>query len=371
MAVGIPVWVVSLDLSKAFDRVHWPALWKSLLEQGISEHMVWMISKLYDEQFGEVIGSSGRSRKFNSTGGVRQGCVLSPRLFCAVLQFAMRKWRLKVGDLGFDLLDGMPHLIDLRFADDILLFARSALEVGKLLDSLVAELLEVGLVLKTDHDLTLRVLSGNVAQKWLGCMLSAYGSEQKFLDLQYHLQQAAKSHHANKWILEDRRVPISQRLRYFDAVVSSVACFAGGHRTIYQEHIQILDLHFRKFCRSIVGPPPYTGHSNGMKSCMLGTNEQHILLASRRFRVGPEFVVHASYWKLAAHIAKRPIHHWIQRILHWQPVGQRRLGRPKHRWESKLEMYCRYQGLVHWEEAAQNYELWEQHLHRFLDFCCQ
>ena len=79
----------------------------------------------------------------------------------------------------------------------------------------------------------------------------------KKLDLQYHLQQAAKAYHANKWILEDRRVPISQRLCYFDSVVSSVACFAGGHRTIYQEHLQTLDIHFRKFCRSIVGPPPY------------------------------------------------------------------------------------------------------------------
>ena len=107
--------------------------------------MVWMSSQLYDGQFGEVIGSSGRSRKFNITGGVRQGCVLSPRLFCAVLQFAMRKWRLKVGGLRFDLSDGMPHLIGLRFADDILLFARSAMEAGKLLGSLVAELSEVGL----------------------------------------------------------------------------------------------------------------------------------------------------------------------------------------------------------------------------------
>ena len=91
----------------------------------------------------------------------------------------------------------------------------------------------------------------------LGCMLAAYGSEQKFLDLQFHLQQAAKAYHANKWILEDRTVPISQRLRYFDSVVSSVACFAGGQRTIYKEHIQTLDPHFRKFCRSIVGPPPH------------------------------------------------------------------------------------------------------------------
>ena len=108
----------------------------------------------------------------------------------------MRKWRLKVGDLGFDLLDGMPHLIDLRFADDILLFARSALEVGKLLDSLVAELSEVGLLLnanktavltsqsqppsttRTEHGITLKILPGNVAQKWLGCMVTAFGSEQ-------------------------------------------------------------------------------------------------------------------------------------------------------------------------------------------------
>ena len=36
--VGIPVWVVSLDLSKAFDRVHWPALWKGLHEQFGSSH---------------------------------------------------------------------------------------------------------------------------------------------------------------------------------------------------------------------------------------------------------------------------------------------------------------------------------------------
>ena len=74
-------------------------------------------------------------------------------------------------------------LIYIRFADDILFFARSALEVEKLLDSLVAELSEVGLVLNadktvifatqsqppstitTDHGLTLRVLPGNVAQR--------------------------------------------------------------------------------------------------------------------------------------------------------------------------------------------------------------
>ena len=273
---------------------------------------------------------------FNITGGVRQGCVLSPRLFCAVIQFAMRKWRLRVGDLGFDLSDGMPHLIDLRLANDILLFARSALEMGKLLDGLVAELSEVGLLLNADktvvltsqsqlpstittgHWITLKVLPGNVAQKWLGCMLTAYGSEQKSLDLQCHLQHAD----TNKWILEDRKVPISQRLRYFDSVVSSAACFAGGHRTMYQEHLQTLDIHFRKFCRSIVGPPPYIHWTLAWHKILHTWNER----AAHFVRVAKieswSRMCCGSYWKLASHVVQRPTHHWIRRVLHWQPVGK-------------------------------------------------
>ena len=77
------------------------------------------------------------------------------------------------------------------------------------------------------------------------------------------------------------------------------------------------------------------------------------------------------YWKLASHVVQRPTHHWIRGVLHWQPVGQRRLRCPKLCWEIKLEMYCRYEGLVHWELAAQNCELWGQHFNTFVDFCCQ
>ena len=191
---------------------------------------------------------------------------------------------------------------------------------------------------------TSRQNSPATTYKWLGCMLTAYGSEQKSLDLQYHLQQAAKAYHANKWILEDRKVPISQRLRYFDSVVSSVACFAGGHRTMYREHLQTLDIHCRKFCRSIVGPPPYIDWTLAWHEILHTWNERaaHFVRAAKieswsRMCCG-------SYWKLASHVVKRPTNHWIRRVLHWQPVGQRRLGRPKLCWENKLEMYCRYQG---------------------------
>ena len=50
-------------------------------------------------------------------------------------------------NVGFDLQDGMDRLVDLRFLDDILLFAKSAAEASAILDGLVHELAAVGLVL--------------------------------------------------------------------------------------------------------------------------------------------------------------------------------------------------------------------------------
>ena len=78
------MWIVSLDLSKAFDRVRWPTLWKALQKQGVPEHLVWLLQDAHYKQLGEVVGEWGKSRMFSITGGVRQGYGLSPRLFSAV-----------------------------------------------------------------------------------------------------------------------------------------------------------------------------------------------------------------------------------------------------------------------------------------------
>ena len=141
--------IESLRYSKLGDAV------KALRRQNISNQLIWILQYLYHNQTGVVRDGAGDSRTFDIFSGVRQGCVLSPRLFCAALELAMSEWRLANPHGGVDLGDAMPRLLDLRFADDILIFANTKEEVQNLLDSLVRHLATAGLVLNTSKTVAL------------------------------------------------------------------------------------------------------------------------------------------------------------------------------------------------------------------------
>ena len=178
------------------------------------------------------------SRSFPIRGGVRQGCVLSPRLFSSVLEMAMACWRASVEDLGLDLRAGGPALLDFRFADDILIFGTSYHVIGTLLDKLVENLAAVGLQLKVDktkiltsqaqppqslqtpNGLTITIIDQESSHKWLGCMLTTTLEKSTTCDVGHRLQSAAKIFNANRWILCDTRVAIAKRLEYFDCHIA-------------------------------------------------------------------------------------------------------------------------------------------------------
>ena len=125
-------------------------------------------------------------------------------------------------------------------------------------------------------------------------------------------------------------------LRYLDSVVSLAACFAGRQRYHLPTSVTYKPQTFisKKICRS-----------NGWPSA-IHCLDTRLVFGCRT-------------------------HHWTRRVLQWQPLGQRRLGRPKQRWDKKLEMICCYQGLVHREGAAQDHKFWIHQFNYFLRFCCQ
>ena len=375
---GIPVWIVSLDLSKAFDRVNWDALWLALHDHGISEHLVWILQLIYSNQSGEVQGEHSNSDLFPIHAGVRQGCVLSPRLFCSVLQWGMSAWRrnAETKGCGFDLGDTMPSLLDLRFADDILLFARTAAEAMALLDDLVRKLQNIGLQLNAaktvvltsevqppsslhmNNGTVLRVLKQEEAHKWLGCMISAAGSRNTHLDLQHHLQAASRAFHANKWILCDKGVSILHRLRYFDKVVSPVACFGASHRAIHKDDLAKLDVEYRRLMRMVVGPPADTNWASPWHDILHGWNNRVQILSDHAGLQPWSVTCIEAVWKFASYVAILPPERWTRRILAWNMRGPRKRGRPAYTWETALQMYSIWKGFDDWIMEAAARERW-------------
>ena len=62
LLTSTPIWVISLDLSKAFDRVDWQALC-TLATHGVSQHLIWILQLLYGKQRGQVFTYIAESRE--------------------------------------------------------------------------------------------------------------------------------------------------------------------------------------------------------------------------------------------------------------------------------------------------------------------
>ena len=384
LAADVPIWIVSLDLSKAFDRIEWGPLWRALRDQGISDHMIWLLQCLYQDQSGEVKGHTANSRSFRIKSGVRQGCVLSPRLFTAVLQWAMRSWRASVGQVGFDLGDGLPRLLDLRLADDILLFCRSAQETRATVDSVVWHLANVGLILNAEKAVILTteaqppphiqladgqfvaVLPRHMPHKWLGCMFSAVGGATSTNnDLNHHLGAASRALFANGWILRDRNVSLCSRLKYFQAIITPVACFAARHRAVYQADLAHMNVEFRRLLRSVVGPPADISWDQPWHEILHLWNAKVRQVCGHYSLSDWPTTALKQYWKLAAYVVSLPQDRWICRVLNWIPDFGRRnaQGQLQQSWDDKLNAYCRWRGLGTWKDTARNSLAWMQPTH--------
>ena len=121
---------------------------------------------------------------------------------------ALKKWREQLQDGGLDFGDGGIPLLDLRFADDILLFATASIEAARMVDALVTCLKEVGLALNASKTkiltssqakqsqlktgLEIQISDATTAHKRLGCLLSTLNAGNRQADLDFRLPATSK-----------------------------------------------------------------------------------------------------------------------------------------------------------------------------------
>ena len=85
----MPLYMVFVDFTKAFDTVNRDALWNILMKLGCPAHFTNLVSALHNGMNASVSMKGELSEPFRVENGVKQGCVLAPTLFSIYLSVVL------------------------------------------------------------------------------------------------------------------------------------------------------------------------------------------------------------------------------------------------------------------------------------------
>ena len=391
-------WCATLDFKKAFDTVHHSKLWDSLRQQGLPECYVALLARLYASQTAQVNIGGILSREFGICRGVRQGDPISPTLFNAALEAIMVVCKAKWQCLGYglDVADKLgEYLTNLRFADDVILFASSLAELHRMLADVIQEARSFGLELHPDKTKILsnvrrrrgmeswqytKVLGMNIdilplegSTKYLGRLLgfSAYHEN----EISHRINMGWKKFRVYKHILCLKSISLQKRLKLFDQTITPTVLYGSSTWTMKEDTKQKLKKTQRHMLRTILqhGRRRLVAEtsSNSTSSSTASSSEDALEswvdwikrvtaeVEHECARCGiDDWVDQQRKMKLrwAGHLARRLDERWAKVLLNWSPDSQlsrrRMQGHPKKRWADDVEV------IPDWKEKAQDRAQW-------------
>ena len=129
----IPIYMAFVNYEKAFDSIQHQAVFDALRRHGVEEKYINILKETYKGGTAQI-RTEMLSRKISIMKGVRQGDMLSPVMFTSAVEEIFKRVNIEISiNINGEILN------NLRFADDIILFAKTEEELKNLLEDLNRE----------------------------------------------------------------------------------------------------------------------------------------------------------------------------------------------------------------------------------------
>ena len=253
---------VFIDFKKAFDRVWHDALWATMHKYNINANLIRVIETLYNKASSAVFINKTIGEWFQTTVGVRQGCLLSPTLFNLFLERIMADaLEDHVGTISI----GGRTITNLRFADDIDGLAGKEEELADLVERIDSTSSAYGMEIsaektklmtnstqgiQTDIRANSQKLDTVNSFKYLGALISDEGSKPEVLS---RIAQASAALSRLKIIWNDSNISIKSKIHLMRSLITSIFLYACETWTLtadLQRRIEAMEMRcYRKILR--------------------------------------------------------------------------------------------------------------------------
>lgn len=353
------LYMVFIDFRVAFDSLKRDCIWIALRNLGTPEKIINIIKKFYDGFQCRVMHNGQLSDPFETTSGVRQGCLLSPLLFLVVLNEVL-KGALEGRRRGIQWnLTGT--LEDLDFADDIVLLAHRLRDAQEKLDDVIVESEKVGLrvnILKTKEMRLNNVssepikINGEIIESvsdftYLGSNVSKDGGCVK--DVEQRVNKARYAFGQLKKIWRANNIHLDLKIKIFNACVKSVLLYGCETWFVTNTIEAKLQAFVNRCLRNILGVWWPNVISN--KDLWTKTNQNNINVEIKRRKYG---------W--IGHTLRKDENVICHQALEWNPQGSRRQGRPKTTWRRTVMQESGKKSFGEMRTIARNRVRWRNYV---------
>ena len=281
------VWFLFVDYSKAFDSVFHDALWKTLEEFGVPQHLTWLVKCLYDKAKGVVRVNDQHTEEFSFLKGVRQGCLISPLLFNTIGERIMREVEERLTERPGKVIGGRS-IWNIRYADDTTLIAKSREECGGMGEALMNVSAEFGLKINRSKTSAMAVhgtgaieIDGEEIErvekmKFLGSYVTPDGDSTADIKSRIGMAKSITSNMSDVWKSSDMNVRLKVRLA--KALIWSVALYACETWTLRKQEEKMIQAFEMWLWRRVLRVSWTERRTNEWVRERVGVREEHGLL---------------------------------------------------------------------------------------------